>query len=168
MDWTVEHRIEAPLHAVEASVLATTTLEAIVARQSIVGRVHVVALTSGPGWQERVADYEPNVPDRLLPRIVQRDWIGWREVVRWDTHAHEGTIHIRPRLPERFQDRFVFQARYCLVGDGDETTRRVHGKLVIRAPVVGSAIEGWVSERLQASFDQEAQVVQDQALLLHL
>ena len=68
----------------------------------------------------------------------------------------------------RFQDRFVFQARYCLVGDGDETTRRVHGKLVIRAPVVGSAIEGWVSERLQASFDQEAQVVQDQALLLHL
>lgn len=168
MDWATEHRIAAPLHAVEASVLATTTLEAIVARQSIVGRVRVVSQSSGNGWQERVADYEPNLPDRLLPRIVQRDWISWREVVRWDTRAHEGTIHIRPRLPERFQDRFVCEARYTLVGDDEGTLRRVHGLLVIRAPVVGSAIEGWVAERLQASFDQEAQVVQDQALLLHL
>lgn len=167
MDWTVEHRIDAPLAAVEASVLSPTTLEAIVARQLIVGRVSVISHTQGPGWQERIADYEPNLPDRLLPRVVEREWISWREIVRWDTTTHAGTVHIHPRLPERVQNRFACQVRYSLHADGQATLRRVEGMLVIRAPMIGSAIEAWVTERLQASFAQEARVVQDEARKLH-
>lgn len=163
MDWTVEHRIAAPLHAVEASLLAPTTLQAVVARQHIVGRVRVVALTSGPGWQERIADFEPSLPDALLPRVMERDWISWRETVRWDTTTHTGTFVIRPRLPQPLQARFRCEGRYSLHAEQAETIRRVQGLLIIRAPMIGSAIEAWVSQRLQASFAQEAQVVEDQA-----
>lgn len=163
MDWTFEHRIAAPLPAVEASVLAPATLEAIVARQRLVGRVRVVSVTSGPGWRERVADFEPNLPDALLPRVLEREWIGWRETVRWDTAAHAGTFHIRPRLPEALRDRFRCEGRYSLHPDDAGTLRRVEGVLVIRAPMIGAAIEAWVSERLQTSFAQEARVVQEEA-----
>ena len=89
---------------------------------------------------------------------VARSFIGdgdpaWVEVAVWHPDSTTWTWTIEPELGE---DLLEASGTVTLEPDGDDTVRRVEGKVKVKVPLYGGKVEGWIVDGLERAYDEEA------------
>jgi hypothetical protein len=156
LHWQFEHRIDAPLLRVEAALTGPEMLSQLPAFLPQIRSVELVARSSGPGFLERTARWQPDLgarlPAFLTPRMLEFD-----EHTRWDLDQHEAIFEIHPA--PQVARRVRCAGRYLLREEGRSTLRSVEGELTIDVPVLGPRMEAAAVRLLQRQFQGEAELL---------
>lgn len=154
-----EHRVDAPLAAVERALLAPETLPALVEALPEVRDAHEIERRTEGAWLIRSARYVARATPPGFRRLLVVPELRWIEEVRWDRETHRGTFRIVPNLKRERAHLFRCEGRYRLEPAGDATLRVVETEIEIAVRIVGPTVERLVAHQLEPHMAREAEVL---------
>lgn len=114
---------------------------------------------------ERLSHFRTKVKLPMASRVLEGGQLAWHERIAYDRGTHEARFTIEPALRPEWRSRFACAGAYRLVASAQagaqSTLRIVEGELVIRAPLVGPAIERAAIHRIADVFEAEAEILRE-------
>lgn len=155
MEFTLQHRLRAPLDRVERALLDGSFPARLVAASGALADASLLRLEADGDGVTRVAHFTAD-PAWITGPFLRLGAVGWTETVRWSRAAHAGSFRVEPDGPGALRRRVRCEGSYALAAEGEGTVRTVRGVIEVRAPLVGAAAEALVVTRLGALFADEA------------
>lgn len=157
MKFHLEHDFDAPLDAVEATMVDPEFLEST--RLPDVGPPKVLGREEdGDTVTLRVHYHYTGSLDSLARRVLRATDVAWVQETRLDRRTHRTTFTVTPKVhPDRFDCGGVMQ----LAESGSATERVIDGELKIKVPLFGSRAEGLIVPGLRSRMNREAELLDE-------
>lgn len=156
MELTLAHALPRGVEAVTASLLDPGFVRALADRCPALAEGRLLDYRVEGDLVERVAWFRAE-PSHLGPLFARLPAVCWVERVRWSREAQEGRFVVEPELPAMAARRVRCDGVYSLAAQANQHTQRtVRITLLVRAPLVGAAVEARLGAMLRAVFDAEA------------
>ena len=153
----LEHRIDAPLDAVERASVDPRFEERLSQLPNVAERTVTSREERPDGTIHRVVRYRFSGPiPAPVVQAIGGSIIGWDEIGDFDPANHEWHFEIRPYV---LKGRITCNGRYAFEPDGDATRRTVDVDVKVRVPLVGGRVEKVIADGLRDNMNAEAELL---------
>ncbi|MBI4700658.1 MAG: DUF2505 family protein [Deltaproteobacteria bacterium] len=165
MYFTVSHDFDAPLDAVEQAALSPELPELLVAGVRGLGSVHALESRAEDGELRRVLRFQASASLPLLGRRrTSPDRPSWEQHLGYRLLDHQANWSIVPagERDEHAAWRRYFRSEGTYRLDpipGGRTRRSVAGRIEVRLPVLGPALERFAVSKVRRIYDAEAEAL---------
>ncbi|HEY0707033.1 MAG TPA: hypothetical protein VGG33_09555 [Polyangia bacterium] len=164
MQFHFEHRIAAPLAAVEAAVLDPERLERLPTISPFIRTATLLSWRDLGDTVERRAELRAEGLRKQVGPWFPFDQVEWRDHIVWNRQTHFGTFEIDPRLPLGLRSQVICRGVYRLAEDGPSATHRfIEGEVEVDLPALGDIIVEAIVRLIRIHFDHDVGLLTSRA-----
>jgi hypothetical protein len=156
MDWEIVQQIDAPVEAVDATLVDAAFL-ATMAELPKLGSADVLSQSrDGDVVRQQVRYLFQAELSGAVRRVVDPEQLSWVEDSTHDLDAHRARYDIRP---DHYANLLEGGYDAVLAPSGSTTTRTLQGSLRVRVPLVGGKVERVIVDGLRENAAAQAALI---------